>query len=153
MCFIYLFIYLFLLTKSAQGPQIFSCLTYMEKNVRVDCEFPMTDKIPGPFCEFKQDGRLMGTTYPNNPIHLIPPIETRRRANVTLVSPNICRLTWMPMSEDRAYTYTCRVYQGSTWKENSMAFNQSEYSVQSYLKVSHFSHFVSVFVLELKDTS
>lgn len=112
-----------------RGPQIFACLTYLERNVRVDCEFPKSDKIPGPFCEFKQDGRLMGTTNPNNPVHLIPPIETRRRSNVTLVPPNICRLTWMPMSDDRAYTYTCRVYQGSIWKENSMSFDQSECSV------------------------
>ncbi|KAK3509481.1 hypothetical protein QTP70_035136 [Hemibagrus guttatus] len=97
----------------------------MERNVRVDCEFPKSDKIPGPFCEFKQDGRLMGTTNPNNPVHLIPPIETRRRTNVTLVPPNICRLTWMPMSDERAYTYTCRVYQGSTSKESSMAFSQT----------------------------
>lgn len=115
-----------------RGPQIFSCLTYLERNVRVDCEFPISDKIPGPFCEFKQDGRLMGTTNPNNPVHLIPPIETRRRTNVTLVPPNICRLTWMPMSDDRAYAYTCRVYQGSTWKENSMAFSQSECSLYEY---------------------
>ncbi|KAF4073060.1 hypothetical protein AMELA_G00254640 [Ameiurus melas] len=118
-----------------RGPQIFSCLTYLERNVRVDCEFPKSDKIPGPFCEFKQDGRLMGTTNPNNPVHLIPPIETRRRANVTLVPPNICRLTWMPMSDDRAYAYTCRVYQGSTWKENSMSFNQRHLLVCSALTV------------------
>ncbi|XP_037389600.1 uncharacterized protein si:ch211-215c18.3 [Pygocentrus nattereri] len=136
--------------NTPRGPQIFSCLTYMEKNVRVDCEFPMTDKIPGPFCEFKQDGRLMGTTYPNNPIHLIPPIETRRRANVTLVSPNICRLTWMPMSEDRAYTYTCRVYQGSTWKENSMAFNQRNLLVCSALSVvAHTALLISMVVVSL----
>lgn len=115
-----------------RGPQIFSCLTYLERNVRVDCEFPKSDKIPGPFCEFKQDGRLMGTTNPNNPVHLIPPIETRRRTNITLVPPNICRLTWMPMSDDRAYAYTCRVYQGSTWKENSMSFTQRECSVYKY---------------------
>ncbi|KAF5909772.1 upstream stimulatory factor 1-like isoform X2, partial [Clarias magur] len=114
-----------------RGPQIFSCLTYLERYVRVDCEFPRSDKIPGPFCEFKQDGRLMGTTNPNNPVHLIPPVETRRRSNVTLVSPNVCRLTWMPMSDDRAYTYTCRVYQGSTWKENSMSFTQSMANSQS----------------------
>ncbi|XDV20875.1 hypothetical protein PO909_026087 [Leuciscus waleckii] len=88
---------------------MYSCLTYIERNLRVDCEFPETHKIPGPFCEFKQDGRLMGSTYPNNPVHLIPNIETRRRANVSLVPPNICRLTWMPMSDDRAYTYTCRL--------------------------------------------
>uniref|UniRef100_A0A673JAY3 Si:ch211-215c18.3 n=1 Tax=Sinocyclocheilus rhinocerous TaxID=307959 RepID=A0A673JAY3_9TELE len=108
---------------------MYSCITYIEKNLRVDCEFPETHKIPGPFCEYKQDGRLMGSTYPNTPVHMIPPIETRRRANVTLVPPNICRLTWMPMSDDRAYTYTCRVYQGSTWKENSMAFHQSEFKM------------------------
>ncbi|XP_035383464.1 uncharacterized protein si:ch211-215c18.3 [Electrophorus electricus] len=121
--------------NTPRGPQIFSCLTYVERNVRVDCEFPLADKIPGPFCEFKQDGRLMGTTYPNNPVHLIPPVETRRRVNVTLVHPNICRLTWMPMSDDRAYTYTCRVYQGSTWKENSMAFNQRNLLMCSALSI------------------
>ncbi|KAL1275198.1 hypothetical protein QQF64_028012 [Cirrhinus molitorella] len=117
------------------GPQMYSCITYIEKNLRVDCEFPETHKIPGPFCEFKQDGRLMGSTYPNNPVHMIPPIETRRRTNVTLVEPNICRLTWMPMSDDRAYTYTCRVYQGSTWKENSMAFHQRNLLVCSALSI------------------
>ncbi|XP_056601834.1 uncharacterized protein si:ch211-215c18.3 [Triplophysa dalaica] len=107
-----------------RGPQMFSCITYIERNLRVDCIFPETYKIPGPFCEFKQDGRLMGSTYPNTPVQLIPPIETRRRVNVSLVASNICRLTWMPLSDDRAYMYTCRVYQGSTWKENSMAFHQ-----------------------------
>uniref|UniRef100_A0A672K785 Si:ch211-215c18.3 n=1 Tax=Sinocyclocheilus grahami TaxID=75366 RepID=A0A672K785_SINGR len=106
--------------NTPRGPQMYSCITYIEKNLRVDCEFPETYNIPGPFCEYKQDGRLMGSTYPNTPVHMIPPIETRRRANVTLVPPNICRLTWMPMSDDRAYTYTCRVYQGSTWKENTL---------------------------------
>ncbi|XP_076867989.1 uncharacterized protein LOC143518943 [Brachyhypopomus gauderio] len=121
--------------NTPRGPQIFSCITYMERNVRVDCEFPLTDKIPGPFCEFKQDGRLMGTTYPNSPVHLIPSIETRRRTNVTLVPPNTCRLTWMPMSDDRAFTYTCRVYQGSTWKENSMAFDQRNLLVCSALSI------------------
>ncbi|XP_028838084.1 uncharacterized protein LOC114791801 isoform X3 [Denticeps clupeoides] len=107
-----------------QGPQIYSCLTYIEKNLRVDCEFPITNEIPGPFCEFKQDGRIIGTTYPNTPSFLIPTLEFRRRANVSLVSPSICRLTWAPMADERSYTYTCRVYQGSTWKENSMAFHQ-----------------------------
>ncbi|XP_059405188.1 uncharacterized protein si:ch211-215c18.3 isoform X1 [Carassius carassius] len=121
--------------NTPRGPQMYSCLTYIEKNLRVDCEFPETHKIPGPFCEFKQDGRLMGSTYPNTPVHMIPPIETRRRVNVTLVSPNICRLTWMPMSDDRAYTYTCRVYQGSTWKENSMAFHQRNLLVCSALSI------------------
>ncbi|XP_056312907.1 uncharacterized protein si:ch211-215c18.3 isoform X2 [Danio aesculapii] len=121
--------------NTPRGPQMFSCLTYIEKNLQVDCEFPETHKIPGPFCEFRQDGRLMGSTYPNTPVQLIPHIEVRRRANVSLVSPNICRLTWMPMSDDRAYTYTCRVYQGSTWKENSMAFHQRNILVCSALSV------------------
>lgn len=132
-----------------RGPQIFSCLTYLERYVRVDCEFPKSDKIPGPFCEFKQDGRLMGTTNPNNPVHLIPPVETRRRTNVTLVSPNVCRLTWMPMSDDRAYTYTCRVYQGSTWKENSMSFTQSKCSVL-YMSHESFKMIVHVHKCEKK---
>ncbi|XP_060768512.1 uncharacterized protein si:ch211-215c18.3 [Neoarius graeffei] len=118
-----------------RGPQIFACLTYLEKNVRVDCEFPKSDTIPGPFCEFKQDGRLMGTTNPNNPVHLIPPVETRRRSNVTLVPSNICRLTWMPLSDDRAYTYTCRVYQGHIWKENSMSFHQRNLLVCSAVNI------------------
>uniref|UniRef100_A0A8C1CRM3 Si:ch211-215c18.3 n=2 Tax=Cyprinus carpio TaxID=7962 RepID=A0A8C1CRM3_CYPCA len=88
---------------------IFKNTFYSKMNLRVDCEFPETHKIPGPFCEFKQDGRLMGSTYPNTPVHMIPPIETRRRANVTLVAPNICRLTWMPMSDDRSL-FTCSIF-------------------------------------------
>uniref|UniRef100_A0A672KY15 Si:ch211-215c18.3 n=1 Tax=Sinocyclocheilus grahami TaxID=75366 RepID=A0A672KY15_SINGR len=91
--------------NTPRGPQMYSCITYIEKNLRVDCEFPETYNIPGPFCEYKQDGRLMGSTYPNTPVHMIPPIETRRRANVTLVPPNICRLTWMPMSDDHNKYY------------------------------------------------
>lgn len=109
-----------------RGPQIYSCLTYTEKNLRVDCEFPATEQIPGPYCEFKQDGKIIGTTFPNTPSYLIPTLEVRRRANVSLVSPTICRLTWAPMADERSYTYTCRVYQGSSWKENSMAFHQSK---------------------------
>ncbi|XP_051965791.1 uncharacterized protein si:ch211-215c18.3 isoform X2 [Xyrauchen texanus] len=121
--------------NTPRGPQMFACITYMEKNLQIDCEFPETQKIPGPFCEFKQDGRLMGSTYPNTPVHMIPPIETRRRTNVSLVQPNICRLTWMPLSDDRAYSYTCRVYQGSTWKENSMAYHQRNLLVCSALSI------------------
>ncbi|XP_049327826.1 uncharacterized protein si:ch211-215c18.3 [Astyanax mexicanus] len=136
--------------NTPRGPQIFSCLTYLERNVQIDCEFPVTDKIPGPFCEFKQDGRLMGTTYPNNPVHLIPPVETRRRTNVTFEPPNICRLTWMPMSDDRSYTYTCRVYQGSTWSENSMAFNQRNMLMCSALSVvGHMVSWILVVALSL----
>ncbi|XP_039515739.1 uncharacterized protein si:ch211-215c18.3 [Pimephales promelas] len=136
--------------NTPRGPQMFSCLTYIERNLRVDCEFPETQKIPGPFCEFKQDGRLMGSTNPNNPVHLIPNIETRRRANVSLVPPNICRLTWMPMSDDRAYTYTCRVYQGSTWKENSMAFHQRNLLVCSALSTFfHTGPWILAFVMSL----
>ncbi|XP_030648816.1 uncharacterized protein LOC115828859 [Chanos chanos] len=118
-----------------RGPQMYACLTYIEKNMRVDCEFPQTYQVPGPYCEFKQDGRLMGTTFPNSPVYLMPTLEIRRRTNVTLVPPNICRLTWMPLLDDRAYTYTCRVYQGSSWKENSMAFHQSVASAQTVKKL------------------
>lgn len=112
-----------------RGPQMFPCLTYLERNVRVDCEFPATDSIPGPYCEYRQDSRLVGSTYPNAVTYVST--EDRRRSNVSLVAPNLCRLTWAPLADERPYTYTCRVYQGNDFKENSMAVHHSEDSVLS----------------------
>uniref|UniRef100_A0A3Q3A5D6 Si:ch211-215c18.3 n=1 Tax=Kryptolebias marmoratus TaxID=37003 RepID=A0A3Q3A5D6_KRYMA len=103
---------------------MFSCLTYLERNVRVDCEFPPTYQVPGPYCEYLQDSRLVGSTYPNAVIYVS--IDDRRRSNVSLVAPNLCRLTWAPMADEKPYTYTCRVYQGADRKENSMAVHHSE---------------------------
>uniref|UniRef100_A0A3B3WXT3 Immunoglobulin V-set domain-containing protein n=1 Tax=Poecilia mexicana TaxID=48701 RepID=A0A3B3WXT3_9TELE len=88
-------------------------------NVRVDCEFLASDMVPGPYCEYRQDSRLVGSTYPNAVIYVST--EDRRRSNVSLVAPNLCRLTWAPLADEKPYTYTCRVYQGNGWKENSMA--------------------------------
>ncbi|KAL0993798.1 hypothetical protein UPYG_G00114080 [Umbra pygmaea] len=65
---------------------------------------------------------MVGTTYPNAVI--LVSTDNRRRANVSLVNPTLCRLTWAPMADDKPYTYTCKVYQGSTFKENSMAIHQ-----------------------------
>lgn len=110
-----------------RGPQMFPCLTYLERNVRVDCEFPPTYQVPGPYCEYRQDSRLVGSTYPNAVIYVS--IDDRRRSNVSLVTPNLCRLTWAPLADERPFTYTCRVYQGSSWKENSMAVHHSESSL------------------------
>lgn len=115
-------VYTYLFTP--RGPQMFPCLTYMERNVRVDCEFPPTYQVPGPYCEYRQDSRLVGSTYPNAVVYVAT--EDRRRSNVSLVTPNLCRLTWAPMADEKPYTYTCRVYQGSSWKENSMAVHHSE---------------------------
>lgn len=109
-----------------QGPQMFPCLTYLERNVRVDCEFLATDQVPGPYCEYRQDSRLVGSTYPNMVTYVST--DDRRRSNVSLVSPSLCRLTWAPMADEKPYTYTCRVYQGNSWKENSMAVHHSESS-------------------------
>uniref|UniRef100_A0A672FB93 Si:ch211-215c18.3 n=1 Tax=Salarias fasciatus TaxID=181472 RepID=A0A672FB93_SALFA len=103
---------------------MFPCLTYLERNVRVDCEFPPTYQIPGPYCEYRQDSRLVGSTYPNAVIYVST--EDRRRSNVSLVNPSLCRLTWAPLADEKPYTYTCRVYQGNSWKENSMAVHHSE---------------------------
>uniref|UniRef100_A0A665UCE9 Si:ch211-215c18.3 n=1 Tax=Echeneis naucrates TaxID=173247 RepID=A0A665UCE9_ECHNA len=89
-----------------RGPQMFPCLTYLERNVRVDCEFPPTYQIPGPYCEYRQDSRLVGSTYPNAVIYVST--EDRRRSNVSLVTPNLCRLTWAPLADEKPYTYTCR---------------------------------------------
>ncbi|KAM6970602.1 uncharacterized protein FYW47_005865 [Aplochiton taeniatus] len=105
-----------------RGPQMYPCLTYMERNLRVDCEFPATYQLPGPYCEYRQDSRLVGSTYPNA-VTLVS-TDNRRRANVSLVTPTVCRITWAPLSDDKPYTYTCRVYQGNSWKENSMAVHQ-----------------------------
>lgn len=107
-----------------RGPQMFPCLTYLERNVRVDCEFPPTYEVPGPYCEYRQDSRLVGSTYPNTVTYVSH--DDRRRSNVSLVSPNLCRLTWAPLADEKPYTYTCRVYQGNGWKENSMAVHHSE---------------------------
>lgn len=107
-----------------RGPQMFPCLTYLERNVRVDCEFPATYEVPGPYCEYRQDSRLVGSTYPNAVIYVST--EDRRRSNVSLVNPELCRLTWAPLADEKPFTYTCRVYQGNTWKENSMAVHHSE---------------------------
>ncbi|XP_035768573.1 uncharacterized protein LOC143420796 [Maylandia zebra] len=116
-----------------RGPQMFPCLTYLERNVRVDCEFPETYEVPGPYCEYRQDSRLVGTTFPNQVIYVS--IDDRRRSNVSLVHPNLCRLTWAPMADEKPYTYTCRVYQGSTWKENSMAVHHRLLPICSAISV------------------
>uniref|UniRef100_A0A3Q2Q8L9 Si:ch211-215c18.3 n=1 Tax=Fundulus heteroclitus TaxID=8078 RepID=A0A3Q2Q8L9_FUNHE len=100
-----LYTYLF----TPRGPQMFTCLTYLERNVRVDCEFLASDLVPGPYCEYRQDSRLVGSTYPNAVVYVAT--EDRRRSNVSLVAPNLCRLTWAPMADEKPYTYTCRVYQ------------------------------------------
>lgn len=107
-----------------RGPQMFPCLTYLERNVRVDCEFPATNSISGPYCEYRQDSRLVGSTVPNAVTYVST--EDRRRSNVSLVAPNLCRLTWAPLADERPFTYTCRVYQGNDFKENSMAVHHSE---------------------------
>uniref|UniRef100_A0A3Q1ECF2 Si:ch211-215c18.3 n=1 Tax=Acanthochromis polyacanthus TaxID=80966 RepID=A0A3Q1ECF2_9TELE len=91
-----------------RGPQMFPCLTYLERNVRVDCEFPATYEIPGPYCEYRQDSRLVGSTYPNAVIYVST--EDRRRSNVSLVNPTLCRLTWAPLADEKPYTYTCRFH-------------------------------------------
>uniref|UniRef100_M4ACK0 Si:ch211-215c18.3 n=1 Tax=Xiphophorus maculatus TaxID=8083 RepID=M4ACK0_XIPMA len=86
--------------------KMFTCLTYLERNVRVDCEFLASDMVPGPYCEYRQDSRLVGSTYPNAVIYVST--EDRRRSNVSLVAPNLCRLTWAPLADEKPYTYTCR---------------------------------------------
>ncbi|KAM4619925.1 uncharacterized protein ACJ7VT_006673 isoform 1-T2 [Polymixia lowei] len=116
-----------------RGPQMYPCLTYLERNVRVDCDFPATYQLPGPYCEYRQDSRLVGSTYPNA-VNLVS-TDNRRRANVTLVNPTVCRLTWAPLADEKPYTYTCRVYQGSEWKENSMAVHQRLLPICSAISV------------------
>uniref|UniRef100_A0A4W6BUQ8 Si:ch211-215c18.3 n=1 Tax=Lates calcarifer TaxID=8187 RepID=A0A4W6BUQ8_LATCA len=79
---------------------------FMRKTLTVDCEFPPTYQIPGPYCEYRQDSRLVGSTYPNAVIYVST--EDRRRSNVSLVTPTLCRLTWAPLADEKPYTYTCR---------------------------------------------
>ncbi|KAI1903292.1 hypothetical protein AGOR_G00025700 [Albula goreensis] len=118
-----------------RGPQLYPCLTILERNLRVDCDFPRTAPVPpGPFCEFKQDSRLMGSTLPN--AQPIP--ELKRRSNVTLVTPYKCRLTYARVQgsfDEKPYTYTCRVIQGTQALENSMALHQRNVPVCSALSV------------------
>uniref|UniRef100_A0A3B5LEH0 Uncharacterized protein n=1 Tax=Xiphophorus couchianus TaxID=32473 RepID=A0A3B5LEH0_9TELE len=68
--------------------------------------FLASDMVPGPYCEYRQDSRLVGSTYPNAVIYVST--EDRRRSNVSLVAPNLCRLTWAPLADEKPYTYTCR---------------------------------------------
>ncbi|KAK0131644.1 hypothetical protein N1851_033647 [Merluccius polli] len=117
-----------------RGPQMYPCLTYLEKNLRVDCEFPPTDQHPGPYCEYRQDSRLVGSTYPNM-VNLVS-VDNRRRSNVSLVNPTLCRLTWAPLADEKSYTFTCRVYQGIAWKENSLAIHQRFLPICSALSVT-----------------
>ncbi|XP_016532505.1 uncharacterized protein LOC103145704 isoform X3 [Poecilia formosa] len=124
-------VYTYLFTP--RGPQMFTCLTYLERNVRVDCEFLASDMVPGPYCEYRQDSRLVGSTYPNAVIYVST--EDRRRSNVSLVAPNLCRLTWAPLADEKPYTYTCRVYQGNGWKENSMAVHHRHLLICSAISV------------------
>ncbi|KAL3042999.1 hypothetical protein OYC64_020835 [Pagothenia borchgrevinki] len=116
-----------------RGPQMFPCLTYLERNVRVDCEFPPTYQVPGPYCEYRQDSRLVGSTFPNAVVYVST--EDRRRSNVSLVYPNLCRLTWAPLADEKPFTYTCRVYQGEKWLENSMAVHHRILPICSAISV------------------
>ncbi|KAF6728924.1 hypothetical protein FQA47_000475 [Oryzias melastigma] len=90
------------------------------------------------YCEYRQDSRLVGSTYPNMVTYVST--DDRRRSNVSLVSPNLCRLTWAPMADEKPYTYTCRVYEGNSWKENSMAGSSQNHShllcSQCYVQIS-----------------
>ncbi|KAG7484816.1 hypothetical protein MATL_G00054710 [Megalops atlanticus] len=120
--------------RKPRGPQMYPCLTLIERNLRVDCEFPKTYVPPGPYCEFKQDSRLMASTRPN--AQPIP--ELKRRSNVTLVNPYKCRLTYARLQgsfDDKAYTYTCRIIQGPQALENSMALHQRNVPICAALSV------------------
>ncbi|KAJ8369243.1 hypothetical protein SKAU_G00092710 [Synaphobranchus kaupii] len=75
--------------------------------------------LPGPYCEFKEDSKLMGSTRPNAQ----PSMDFRRRANVTLEPPSMCILILSNPSNGKARTYTCRVIQGGEALENSMALH------------------------------
>ncbi|KAG7250674.1 hypothetical protein CRUP_015215 [Coryphaenoides rupestris] len=57
-------------------------------------------------------------------------------SNVSLVNPTLCRLTWAPLDNDKPYTFTCRVYQGLDWKENSLAIHQRLLPICSALSVT-----------------
>ncbi|KAM8835087.1 uncharacterized protein ACB058_016525 isoform 1-T2 [Synchiropus picturatus] len=116
-----------------RGPQMFPCLTYLERNVRIDCEFPPTYEVGGPYCEYRQDSRLVGSMFPNM-VNFVA-MDDRRRSNVSLVTPTLCRLTWAPMADEKPYTYTCRVYQGNKWKENSMAVHHRILPICSAISV------------------
>ncbi|KAG7470629.1 hypothetical protein MATL_G00115820 [Megalops atlanticus] len=100
------------------GQELYPCLT-VERNLRIDCEFSPTDIQPGPYCEFKEDSKLMASTRPNAQ----PVLDFRRRANVTLEQPHMCVLLLTGLTYDKARTYTCRVIQGGEALENSMALH------------------------------
>ncbi|KAL4647544.1 hypothetical protein GN956_G8021 [Arapaima gigas] len=104
------------LTPPVSGQELHPCLTE-EKNLRMDCTFERSNITIQPYCEFRQDGKLLGTTEPRN--QLTP--EQGKQINVTLHEPNVCRLTMAIISE-KASTYTCRVLQNDS-REKSMALH------------------------------
>ena len=104
-----------------QGQELYPCIT-IERGLRIDCEFSPINVMPGPYCEFKEDSKLMGSTRPNAQ----PSLDFRMRAIVTLEPPDMCILILSSPLSDKARTYTCRVIQGGEALENSVALHPRE---------------------------
>ncbi|KAG5837248.1 hypothetical protein ANANG_G00237290 [Anguilla anguilla] len=104
--------------SGGRGQELYPCIT-TERYLRIDCEFSPTDIMPGPYCEFKEDSKLMGSTRPNAQ----PYMDFRRRASVTLEPPDMCILILSSPLSDKARTYSCRVIQGGEALENSVALH------------------------------
>ncbi|KAJ8343100.1 hypothetical protein SKAU_G00330280 [Synaphobranchus kaupii] len=100
--------------------ELTSCLT-KEKNLMMDCKFTLTNKTAPPTCEYKQDGDVMGSTDSS----VTPEPTFKKRANVTLLVGNICRLLLTGFSADKAKNHTCIIKQMMTATKSVLVESKS----------------------------
>uniref|UniRef100_A0A3B3Q871 Uncharacterized protein n=1 Tax=Paramormyrops kingsleyae TaxID=1676925 RepID=A0A3B3Q871_9TELE len=94
--------------------QFVPCRT-KDNQLRVDCKFPSNNSSATPYCEFLQNSKLLGSTDPG-----ARPAPIQGRVNVTMVTPNMCRLSVDGIDEKKASTYTCRVLHGKDQEASTL---------------------------------
>ncbi|XP_035288329.1 obscurin-like isoform X2 [Anguilla anguilla] len=86
-----------------------SCQT-KEKILRMDCNYTVPDTSKAPTCEYRQEGKVIGSTDPKVAVES----TFKNRANVFLLDGNVCRLLLTGFSGDKPKSYTCIITQGKT---------------------------------------
>ncbi|KAG7484817.1 hypothetical protein MATL_G00054720 [Megalops atlanticus] len=113
---IYLFTTLCLLGVSAaqKVTQLSPCVT-KENNLRLDCKYEAVEPSPQPTCEFRQDGKVMGSTNTS----VTPEPAFKNRVSVVIMPDNMCRLNLTGFSDDKPRNYTCIIKQKKTAEKTS----------------------------------
>ncbi|KAG5843997.1 hypothetical protein ANANG_G00156800 [Anguilla anguilla] len=89
--------------------ELTSCQT-KEKNLRMDCKYTVPDTSKALTCEYRQEGKVMGSTDPKATVDT----PFKNRANVTLLGVNVCRLVLTGLSQDKPKNNTCIITQGKS---------------------------------------